>query len=52
MQSLPFLRYLVLPRSKYSPQHHVYHNTYCGKLRKKIMQTVTKGIKTKGNNRQ
>ena len=26
MQSLPFPRYLVPPRSKYSPQHHVHEH--------------------------
>ena len=37
MQSPPFPRYLVPPRSKYSPQHHVLkHNT------------VGKGCKLKG----
>ena len=30
----------------------IYHITYCRKIRKKIMQTVPKDIKTKGNKRQ
>ena len=32
MQSPPFPRYLVPPRSKYSPQHHVLNHPQRGKL--------------------
>ena len=37
MQSSPLPRYLVTPRSKYSPQHHDLKNTDLNKIKNKFV---------------